>query len=327
VHSLQGRPGTDREGLRLTRRNCAGAGATAAATGAIILLALVGGCAGPLALDGSSASLGTSADGALRRPTELPLEGDGYLVPERWRARHSNYGTEELVGAVVRASRAVNRGLPGGLVAIGDLSRRGGGASLEHKSHQNGRDVDVFFYAIAKDGQAVRPGEAMLRFGVDGTAVRWSPARGLAPPAVPVPPYRFDAARNWAFVRALLTDADTEVQWIFIQRALGALLIRAATDAGEDPALVARAASILHEPTDAEPHDDHMHIRLYCDQADRPCACADRGPVRWWKKMWKYMAPSFGRGVDPSLTSGLREIADAVRGELPVVLVGALLAS
>jgi penicillin-insensitive murein DD-endopeptidase len=326
LHSLQGRSGTHREGLRLKRNVDAGVCALAATTGGV-LLAVVGGCAGPLALDGSSASLGTAADGALRRPTELPLEGDGYLVPQRWRARHSNYGTEELVGAVVRASRAVDRKLPGGIAAIGDLSRRGGGASVEHKSHQNGRDVDVFFYAIDRERRAVRPGEAMVRFGADGQAVRWSPARGFGPPPVPVPEYRFDAARNWAFVRALLTDADAEVQWIFIQRALGALLIRAATEAGEDPAVVARAASILHEPTDAEPHDDHMHVRLYCDPADRACACAERGPIRWWKKMWKYMAPSFGRAADPSLAGGLREMTDVVRGELPVVLVGGVLTS
>ena len=32
-----------------------------------------------------------------------------------------------------------------------------------------------------------------------------------------------------------------------------------------------------------------MHVRLYCDPGDRRLGCADRGPVRWWKKMWKYM--------------------------------------
>jgi len=279
----------------------------------------VGGCSGPLGLDGSSVSLGTTGDGTVRSPVELPIDGDGYTVPARWRLRHSNFGTDELVGVVVRAARAVARALPGGTAAIGDLSRRAGGASVEHRSHQSGRDVDVFFYALDAGGRPVTPGEAMVRYGVEGQAVRWSPAHGFAPPAAPVPAYRFDAARNWAFVRALLLDEDVEVQWIFIQRALSALLLRAATLAGEDPALVARAAFILHEPTDSEPHDDHMHVRLYCEPSDRQLGCADRGPVRWWKKGWKYMAPPYGR--DDGHGAGIVRALGVVRdGELPAAL-------
>jgi penicillin-insensitive murein endopeptidase len=280
-------------------------------------LGAAGGCSGPLAQDGSSVSIGVTGDGTVRAPVELPLDGDGYTVPARWRTRHSNYGTEELVGLVVRASRAVDRALPGGTVAIGDLSRRSGGASVEHRSHQNGRDVDVFYYALDAGGRPVAPGESMLRYSAVGQAVKWSPAHGFLPPATPVPAYHFDAARNWAFVRALLTDEDAEVEWIFIQHDLAALLLGAATAAGEDPALVARAAYILHEPTDSEPHDDHMHVRLYCDPSDRRLGCADRGPVRWWKKEWKYMAPPYGR--DGGRRGEAARTAAAVRdGELPL---------
>jgi penicillin-insensitive murein endopeptidase len=280
-------------------------------------------CAGPLAQDGTSVSVGITGDGTVRAPVELPFDGDGYTVPARWRVRQSNYGTEELVGVVVRAARAVDRAFPGGTAAIGDLSRRSGGASVEHRSHQSGRDVDVFFYAVDRAGAAVPPGVAMLRYGVEGQAVRWSPAHGFAPPPTPVPAVRFDAVRNWAFVRALLSDEDAEVEWIFIQHDLGAILLRAATAAGEDPALVARAAFILHEPTDSEPHDDHMHVRLYCDPGDRALGCSDRGPVRWWKKNWKYMAAPFGRadGRDARTARAL----GAVRvGELPMIVGAAL---
>jgi penicillin-insensitive murein endopeptidase len=287
--------------------------------GFAVAWAIACGCSGPLAYDGSSVSIGVTGDGTVRAPVELPLDGDGYTVPVRWRPRHSNYGTEELVGVLVRASRAVDRALPGGKAAIGDLSRRAGGASVEHKSHQSGRDVDVFFYAVDAAGRPVAPGEAMIRYGAAGQAVRWSPAHGLAPPAAPVPAFRFDAARNWAFVRALLTDEDAEVQWIFIQHELAALVLRAATEAGEDPALVARAAFILHEPTDSEPHDDHMHVRLYCDPGDRRLGCTDRGPVRWWKKEWKYMAPPYGR--DDGRRADAARAAGAVRdGELSPAL-------
>lgn len=288
------------------------------ACGALVLA----GCAGPLGLDDTSASIGTHAYGALRRPAALPLDGDGYTVPTPWRGRRSNYATDELVRAIVRAARVVERTQAGGQAAIGDLSRRGGGASIEHRSHQNGRDVDIFYYAIDRDGRSARPGEAMVRYAADGRAVRWSPAHGQRPPSRPVPTYRFDARRNWAFVRSLLSDPDVEVQWIFMHRALGALLIRDAAEQGEDPALLARAAFIIHHPSDAEPHDDHMHVRVYCDPSDRTVGCVDRGPVRWWKKLWKYMAPPFGNGSDPRSLRAVQALASAIRGELPAVFAG-----
>jgi penicillin-insensitive murein DD-endopeptidase len=273
-----------------------------------------------MAADGTSVSIGTTGDGTVRGPVELPVDGDGYTIPVRWRGRHSNYGTDELVGLVARAARAVDRALPGGVAAIGDLSRRSGGASVEHKSHQSGRDVDVFFYAVDGAGHAAALGDAMIRYGVDGQALRWSPAHGFAAPATPVPAVHFDTARNWAFVRALLGDEEAEVQWIFIQHDLAALLLRAATAAGEDPALVARAALILHEPTDSEPHDDHMHVRLYCDPADRALGCADRAPVRWWKKNWKYMGAPYGRR-DERRDDLARDLGGLRDGELPLSVV------
>ncbi|HVZ71361.1 MAG TPA: penicillin-insensitive murein endopeptidase [Polyangia bacterium] len=288
----------------------------------LLACALAGaGCAGPLAAldEAHSASIGASGDGTLRHPVALPVDGDGYTVPARWRVRQSNFATTEVVGAIARAARAVERELPGGTAAVGDLSRRAGGASVEHKSHQSGRDADIFFYAVDVAGRPVRPGEAMFHFGEDGRALRWSPARGAPAPAAPVPVVRFDAARNWAFVRALLTDEDVEVQWIFIQHALAASLLEAATAEGEDPALVARAAVILHEPTDSEPHDDHAHVRFYCSALDRAYGCADRGPVRWLKKGWKYMAPPFGRAAGDDHVA--RALATLPAEELPATAV------
>ena len=75
LHSLQGRPGTDRKGVRLT------AGAWTLLL-AVTGLAAAAGCSGPLATTFSSASLGTSADGTLRHPASLPFEGaPGFACP------------------------------------------------------------------------------------------------------------------------------------------------------------------------------------------------------------------------------------------------------
>jgi penicillin-insensitive murein endopeptidase len=137
-----------------------------------------------------------------------------------------------------------------------------------------------------------------------------------------VPDCRFDVRRNWAFVRALLSDPDVEVQWIFMQKSLAAALLAQAAAEGDDPALLARAAFVIRQPTDSEPHDDHMHVRLYCAPGDRRLGCADKGPVRWWKKMWKYMGPPFGRPpVDGLGADGPEAVDRLLRSEPPIDLV------
>jgi penicillin-insensitive murein DD-endopeptidase len=268
--------------------------------------------------------VGWHANGTLRSPEVLPLEGDGYLVAGPWRERQSQFGTDELVTTMVRAARIVARRY-GGVAAIGDLSRRSGGASAEHRSHQSGRDVDLFFYAQDAGGVGAVPAVAMLRYDRSGKAVRWSPAKGRKAPPVPVPSVHFDLRRNWTFIRALLTDTDVEVQWIFVQRDLVSKLLQHGAAEGDDPALLARAASIVRQPSDSEPHDDHMHIRVYCDPADRALGCDDRGPTRWWKKRWKYMSSPFGHaGRGSSATSAMMGL---LRSRVPVGLGRPKLAS
>jgi penicillin-insensitive murein endopeptidase len=248
--------------------------------------------------DGTSVSIGTASHGALRRGVALPSEGDGYVMPPQWRARGANYGTEELVGALVRAARAVQRERPGGLLGVADLSPRGGGRTLKHHSHENGRDVDLLYFAVDDDNQALRPADTMVKYDGDGNSVPRAPLRPgeLRPvPGWEPTPRHFDLPRNWALVRALLLDPEVEVQWIFIADDLRTRLIEYASQTGESIEVIDRAAAILHRPTDSLPHDDHMHVRVFCDPADRMYGCNDGGPVRWWKKHYKYMEPAWAR--------------------------------
>ncbi len=251
------------------------------------------GCVGIFASDGTSVSFGTHADGGLLRGVALPFEGTGYEVAAAWRQREQVFGTEGVVRWLAGAFRSVSTAHPGGVARVGDLSPFRGGRSGPHKSHASGRDVDIFFYAVDLSGRPYHPAPAMLRFGSDGRAMTWSPPDGAPPVREPVPLVVFDARRTWALVRSLVSDPEVQVQWIFIHRGLAALLVREAVASGEEPALVARAAALLHQPRDAEPHDDHMHVRIYCPSDDRAVGCLDRGPQRWWKKHWKRM----GRGM------------------------------
>src|SRR5262249_25812421 len=145
---------------------------------------------------------------------------------------------------------------------------------------------------------------------------------GVRAPAAAVPTVRFDARRNWAFVRALLSDPENEVQWIFIHKALAAALLHEATIEGDDPALLARASFIMKQPSDAEVHDDHMHVRLYCAPADRRFGCGDRGPVRWGEKMWKYMGVPYRRPPVGNVGAGpIAAVGRLFRGELPLTFI------
>lgn len=266
--------------------------------GLLALLLSLTSCVGPALLtDGSSVAFGDHRGGLLRGGTALPFRGRGFVVPERWRQRRRNYGTEELVGALMRAAYRVQRRYPGAVVGFADLSPRGGGATEEHGSHTSGRDVDVIFYATDLAGRPLIPRE-MVAYDATGLALpppsapalpssggaspepaRSAPASAVAADAAR-PAQRFDLRRNWALLRELLRDPAIEVQWIFINRGLARLLLDHARRSREPASIVEHASARMHEPGDAGPHDDHLHLRIHCHPSDVALGCRDRGPPR-----------------------------------------------
>jgi penicillin-insensitive murein endopeptidase len=245
---------------------------------ALAFTILGGGCAALGGVDdGTSVAAGWTSRGVLRNAVELPVRGDGYRIPEPWASRGLRWGTEELVGVVVRAGRRMAREAEGATLHVGDLSPRHGGPSAWHRSHQTGRDADLHFFAVDDAGAPIAPPGVMLPFhegvtapGADGK-VRW-----------------FDVARNWLLVRALLEDPAVEVQWLFIAEPLRQRLLAHAAAIGEPLELQARAAAVMQQPGDSLPHDDHLHVRIFCPASDRSLGCRDLGPRRWLKKEWKY---------------------------------------
>jgi penicillin-insensitive murein endopeptidase len=254
-----------------------------------VAVLLGSGCVGVFAGDGSSLSVGSHSKGALLRGVALPSEGPGYQIPRDWRSRGHHYATEEVVHWVTAVFREVAAKSPETVVYVGDLSSRRGGDVAMHRSHASGRDVDVFFVACDDAGKPLRDLPAMIHFDNDGRALRWSAARANHPTRQPLPTARFDARRNWVVVRAMLSSPGAEVQWIFVHQGLADLILAEAEREGTAPEILTRAQALLHQPTDSQPHDDHMHVRLFCDPADRTFGCNDKGPKRWLKKHWKYM--------------------------------------
>ena len=147
-------------------------------------------------------SIGTPDSGLLLNPVPF---SPGPL----WTVRDpsESWGTEETIDFVVTAIEAVEARYPGSpRLVIGDLSNPRGGRLNRHRSHQAGRDADIGFY--------------FQRGEVDSF---------LAPRKKDL-----DLPRTWALVRALVTETD--VERIFVDRSLIAVLYQHALDEGEDRA-------------------------------------------------------------------------------------------
>lgn len=214
-----------------------------------------------------SVSVGTVGRGRVQEAVRLSETGPHHSIIERHRKRNTQWGTKELVDLLRDAAREVAETHPGSTLRVGNLGRPGGGDIPWSSSHNSGRDADLAFYCEeASTGKPVLAPE-LIEFGPDGRAVEQ-------------PELRFDVERNWTLVKALLTHPDASMQWLFISKSLKEKLLEHARESGEPSHLVRRAQKVLHQPTDAPPHADHLHVRMTCPKQDRLEGCLDYGP-RW----------------------------------------------
>ncbi len=212
-------------------------------------------------------SVGTAGSGRLDNGFKLPLEGTWHKFTGPVRARGTNYATLEVAALLARGASTVARAIPGAPLVLADASVEGGGEVARHASHESGRDVDLLFYVRDGGGESV-PSPGFLRFDGAGRCV----SEGCR--------LRLDVPRTWWLVRTLLASQRPAVQYLFVAEPLRALLLDYARTHGEHSAIVRRAERVLHQPTDSSPHDDHLHLRVYCGATDRAGGCVDTGP-RW----------------------------------------------
>ena len=214
--------------------------------------------------DGRSMSIGTVTDGRIVNAVPLPAPGRTYGVLSRQHRRQLQYGSQELITALVAASEAVDAAYPGAVLWFGNIGRRSGGDIPYSVSHNAGRDADLAFYVTDPWGRIVQPPD-LLRHRADGRSIEFG---GY---------YRFDDARNWALVRALATSPHAHLQYLFISNGLRARLLAHARALGEPADLVARASALMMEPGPNIPHDDHLHVRVHCSAADLTAGCEELG--------------------------------------------------
>ena len=187
-----------------------------------------------------SQSIGWPWDGRLLHGRQLGPH-KGYVLRDRRRA----WGTSEMIEALRRAFDEVVRRHPQApRVRVHDLSRRGGGAMTDHRSHRSGRDVDLTYYR-----------RRCPRGVCDLRPIR---ARDMA------------VAPQWTLFRHWLRRGD--VQLIFVDWDLQRALYNHARRRGGD-AISARPVVPI-SPASKRPGGRDSPLR----QSSRPCPRAGRLP-------------------------------------------------
>ncbi|MDP3939561.1 MAG: hypothetical protein Q8R92_15690 [Deltaproteobacteria bacterium] len=276
----------------------------------------------------ASCSSGTRADGRLRDGAILPDAGCGFrriftMRDERY-ATDELVSAIARAGALLSRGDFSNRrgGGANPPLGVGNLSPPAALRMEEDPflgkrfsiSHTSGRAADLAFFVLDRAGRPTRSFETGIGFRRDGWNVsgyrryylptnafrdaepqwgcqRASSFRGVSQWKcfVPTRGYRFDDARNWALVKALLLDPDIGVvdpdtgrvrpkdqgiRRILISNPLQERLLRSARGNGAPRELVDLAAAVMTQPTNALPHDDHLHIDLNCAPGDvARCGC------------------------------------------------------
>lgn len=219
--------------------------------------------------DVGSRAIGRVNHGRLIEPDILAPQGVHWKILPRQRARGLNYGHRALLSLIKESAAAVAHQYPESILGVGNIGRKFGGPIPYSVSHQVGRDADIAFYATDPDGNPVVLPD-LLTFNDDGKSRGY---RGY---------YRFDVARNWALVEAMIRSEEASLQYLFISNGLRKLLIEHAIEAEVSPEILEQAEILLRQPARYIPHDDHLHVRIYCTPEDLRAGCEDFGAKHPW---------------------------------------------
>lgn len=216
-----------------------------------------------------SRAIGRVNHGRLIEPGTLEPEGPNWRILPRQRARGLNYGHNALISLIKDSADEVAKHYPESILGVGNIGRQFGGPIPYSVSHQVGRDADIAFYATDPDGNSVVLPD-LLTFTDEGSSQSY---RGY---------YRFDVARNWALVEAMIRSEAASLQYLFISNGLKKLLLDYAIESEVDSKIMERAEILLRQPARYIPHNDHLHIRIYCTPEDLRSGCEDFGAKHAW---------------------------------------------
>ncbi len=233
-------------------------------------------------------------------------EGAALGILPRQRARNLGYGTDQIVQLLEDAARRF-QGRTKTRFWIGNIARRSGGDIPYSVSHNSGRDADVALAYTDAKGAAADPPD-LLSVDAYGTT-RDKDHK-----------YRFDAPRTWQIIKALLESDRAQIEFLFLARGLTERVLKHAQEKKEPAELIERASAVLLQPGGA-PHDDHLHVRVYCSERDVEGGCLNSGPLRSGVRLF---APARARRVERSVAALSSDTAEQrARGIERLVLLQA----
>lgn len=200
-----------------------------------------------------SSSVGGVTSGSLFNPVQL-LPSPLAMV----RCASHAYATNYTLSLLLRGIAEFRAQGYDGEIMVADLSLKEGGGYGRHKSHQSGRDADIWLLTKRKQ----------FRRGCNNCSTdRCRPD-----------PEEVDWRSTWRFIRAL--HATGGVQEIFLSHWLQEELYKAAVAEGETeqelkeliqwPRRKGTKALVMH----SDGHIHHIHVRFKCDPNDTACSYA-----------------------------------------------------
>jgi penicillin-insensitive murein endopeptidase len=201
-------------------------------------------------------SIGFYANGSLKNPKNLSLEGEGFV--KLFRERDRAWGNDQLIEVITDTATFLKQSFPDGeRLQVGDLSQKIGGKISGHNSHQNGLDVDLVYFRVNHQEQEIDQTNGFYeRFVMKGKITA-----------------NFDLERNWSFVKFLASKNN--VQRIFMDP----VIKQAFCDFAKMENEYDQNTEVLRKFRPLAHHDDHIHVRLLCPEGSKECTPQEAPPI------------------------------------------------
>lgn len=199
----------------------------------------------------TSTAVGSYTNGSLQNSIRIRDEGKGFV--KIFRNNRSNYGTDHLINAIEYVTSEMKYRYPNHpKLEITALSKRYGGHSPGHDSHQNGLDMD----AIYLQRQGFKRDSSRLNSSDPHSEEKFVQEGRVSD--------SLDFARNFHLMHLFVQTG--QVHTIFTDRTIKTALCQYA---GRDkvPGFENTLAKMKHWKS----HDTHFHVRLRCPQSSKGC--------------------------------------------------------
>jgi murein endopeptidase len=224
----------------------------------------------------ASISIGSTTYGYIVNSQQVH-ESESLKILPRQKKRNLGYGSNDMVRLLEATGKRLYK-LRKRTFWIGNVGRRGGGDIIYSVSHNSGRDADVAFCYRDGKGRPLEPPD-LVPLNNNGYSSNYL--------------FRFDPACTWDIVESLLIFPETNIQHIFISKPLKAQLMAYAARMNKPAALVKKVNAVVHQPTDSAPHNDHLHVRIYCNLQDTKGGCIQTGVVHPWVRTFQKERDSY----------------------------------